>query len=197
MLDFELRYFYVSNKKAFCKRDFVSHLCVLHVTSIPTTSQNLRVLGTGTWYDFASGSLPETSRRVLSLSDRAFQTFTAQSIAGSDRGIVDRTRNRTQSDRTVLVLGTPNWIVPLNRGQRTCRRLNFEWKGESNAEEGKCVAARGFGVSDHRDAAIDDEPSSTSTSTVRLRVLSTRVSCSAMARTLRLIMLVLMTLPLT
>jgi hypothetical protein len=58
------------------------------MTSIPTTSQNLKVLGTGTWYDFTSGSLPETSRRVLSLSDRAFQTFPAQSIAGSDRGVI-------------------------------------------------------------------------------------------------------------
>jgi hypothetical protein len=51
------------------------------------------------------------------------------------------------------------------------------------ALEGKLVAARRFGVLDHRDAAIDDEPSSTST--VRLRVLntSTRGFGSAMART--------------
>jgi hypothetical protein len=57
------------------------------------------------------------------------------------------------------------------------------WKVNQIAEDGKRVAASRFGVSDNRDDAIDDEPSSTST--VRLRVLSTstRGSCSAMART--------------
>jgi hypothetical protein len=43
-------------------------------------------------------------------------------------------------------------------------------EGESKAEEGEPVAASRFGVSDYRDAAIDDEPSSstsTITSTVR------------------------------
>jgi hypothetical protein len=53
-------------------------------------------------------------------------------------------------------------------------------EGESKAEAGKSLAARRFGVSDHRDAAIDDEPSSTST--VALST-STRGPCSARART--------------
>ena len=52
-------------------------------------------------------------------------------------------------------------------------------EGESKAEEGKRVAWCPFAVPDNRDAAIDDEPSSTSASTVRFRVLSTnkRGSC--------------------
>jgi hypothetical protein len=52
MIDFELRYGTVYLKLPFWKRDFVSHLYVLHMTSIPTTSQNLKVLGTGTWYGY-------------------------------------------------------------------------------------------------------------------------------------------------
>ncbi len=62
-------------------------------------------------------------------------------------------------------------------------------EGESKAEETKRVAACRFAVANNRNAAIDDEPSSTSTSTVRLRVLSTSTmgSCSAMARTIVLL----------
>jgi|688.fasta_scaffold28384_3 hypothetical protein len=60
-------------------------------------------------------------------------------------------------------------------------------EGESKAEETKRVAACRFAVANNRNAAIDDEPSSTGT--VRLRVLSTstRGSCSAMARTIALL----------
>ena len=62
-------------------------------------------------------------------------------------------------------------------------------EGESKAEETKRVAACRFAVANNRNAAIDDEPSSTSTSTVRLRVLSTSTmgSRSAMARTIVLL----------
>ena len=84
-----------------------------------------------------------------------------------------RTRTRTPSDRTVLVLGSDLLNVPPRPGQRTGRRWNFGLEDESKAEEGKRVAACPFAVPDNRDAAIEDEPSSTSTCTVRLRVLST------------------------
>ena len=62
-------------------------------------------------------------------------------------------------------------------------------EGESKAEETKRIAACRFAVANNRNAAIDGEPSSTSTSTVRLRVLSTSTmgSRSAMARTIVLL----------
>jgi len=95
--------------------------------------------------------------------------------------LLDRTRTRTQSDRTVLVLGSYLSIVPLRPGLRTCPRWNFGMQGESKAEEGKSVAASQLGVSDNRDAAIDVELSSTSTSlsSVRLRVLSTSTTAGS------------------
>jgi hypothetical protein len=60
-------------------------------------------------------------------------------------------------------------------------------EGESKAEEGKRVAWCPFAVPDNRDAAIDGEPSSTSASTVRFRVLSTskRGSCGRDSQNVR------------
>ena len=118
-----------------------------------------------------------------------------------------RTRTRTQSDRTVLVLsptgrysysvrivelyhcvlvnalfgdGFSRWKVNQRpRRQNALQRAVSLWR--------TIVMPRS--TASHRVRAIEYEPSSTSTSTVRLRVLSTSTmgSCSAMARTIVLL----------
>jgi len=68
--------------------------------------------------------------------------------------------DRTQSDRTVLVLDSVLWTVSLRLGQRKRRCWEFDGEVESKAEETKRIAASRFEVSDNRDAAIYDEPTS-------------------------------------